>query len=162
MMYCGWFFAVISGLLLPAFSFFIGEIIDSYNPANSSIDAEIAVRNVLWWFIGLGVGNWITSILYYGLLLSFSHRVAKRVRETYLMAILRQESAWFDQVNYTELSSRLDKETLAIKQAVGEKMGNIIYSFSMSLSGFAFAYARGWSLALAITAAGPFMAIMAG
>ena len=54
-----------------------------------------------------------------------------------------------------ELASRVHKETLAIQTATGEKMGNIYFSFSMTISGLAFGFIKGWLMTLFILAAFP-------
>jgi hypothetical protein len=36
--------------------------------------------------------------------------ISTKIKKRYLRAILDQESAWFDQINANELSSRLDNE----------------------------------------------------
>ena len=53
------------------------------------------------------------------------------------------------------MSSRLSKEAGSINRALGEKMGLIVWSFAMSISGFCFAIYRGWLLTLILLAALP-------
>ena len=59
---------------------------------------------------GLTGGIIITSFLQNYLLLSSSASVAARMKTRYLKKILDQESAWFDQCNYMELSARMSRE----------------------------------------------------
>jgi hypothetical protein len=47
-------------------------------------------------------------------------------------------------INYTELSSRLSRETLAIQRALGEKAGQITFAIAMSCAGLAFGFSKGW------------------
>jgi ATP-binding cassette subfamily B (MDR/TAP) protein 1 len=84
----------------------------------------------------------------YSFLLLFSERVVKTTRVKYLEAILRQESAWFDTINPSELSARLAKESSAMQRALGEKMGTIVLAFSMCVAGLTFAVTKGWSFSL--------------
>jgi len=42
--------------------------------------------------------------------MSASSSIVARLKTRYLEAVLRQDSAWFDQINYLEYSSRLVKE----------------------------------------------------
>jgi hypothetical protein len=65
-------------------------------------------------FTCVGIAVWIFSYFMYSLLLLFSERVVKKTRTKYLKAILRQESAWFDTINPSELSAKLSKETAAM------------------------------------------------
>jgi hypothetical protein len=47
-------------------------------------------------FVGIAIGLWIISYCYWALLLNFSLRLSRRIKERYLAAILVQECAWFD------------------------------------------------------------------
>lgn len=60
-------------------------------------------------------------------------------------------------MNPSELSARLSKETAAMQKALGEKMGTIILAFSMTFSGLAFAFTKGWSFSLVLFAAFPLL-----
>jgi len=53
----------------------------------------------------------------------------------------------------------LVKEVLAISRALGEKMGTIIMAFSMTISGLAFAFSKGWSFSLVVLVSFPAIAI---
>lgn len=44
-----------------------------------------------------------------------SLKVVKRIKSAYFKAVLEQESAWFDQVSYTEIASRISAECTAIE-----------------------------------------------
>lgn len=68
---------------------------------------------------------------------------------------MHQECAWFDIVSYTELSSKISKESQAIELALGDKAGQITFAIAMSISGFVVGFMKGWSLALAILAIAP-------
>jgi ABC-type multidrug transport system fused ATPase/permease subunit len=115
LMIIGWIAAGIAGFGMPSFVFIIGNVIDSFDTTKtgpSEMLDTISFMCLLFTIIGCGV--WVTSYVNYGFLLMFSERVAKKTRVKYLEAILKQESAWFDTTNPSELSARLGKETLAI------------------------------------------------
>ena len=48
---------------------------------------------------------------------------------------------------------------LAVQSAIGDKMGNAISNLAMALTGFAVAFARGWSMTLVILACVPILAV---
>ena len=74
--------------------------------------------------------------------------VVRRIKSAYFKAVLEQESAWFDQVNYTELASRISAECNHIEVGIGQKYGQLLQALAMSLSGLLLAFIKGWSLAL--------------
>lgn len=113
MFYLGHFCAVVTGLALPSFSYLMGDVMDSFG--GTSREAQLyKVRTVTIIFTVIGAGVWVLSYCYWSLLVIFSLRVSRRIKEKYLEAILKQECAWFDMINYTELSARVARETLAM------------------------------------------------
>ncbi len=158
-MYFGWLFAACSGAVLPGFIFMIGDVFDSFGPDQDPESTLILIRRVTKIMGLLAVILLVTGFLQYSLTIEAAARVAGRIRVEYLRAILRQESAWFDLTNYTELSARLSKETLSIQKAMGEKYSQIIFSVCMSLSGLSLGMIKGWSLALAMLGIAPIMLI---
>lgn len=103
----------------------------------------------------LGCGVFLFCYLYITYLSIMADRLTLKLKVNYLRAILNQECSWFDQVNTNEMSSRLSKEAGSINRALGEKMGVIVWSFAMSISGFCFAIYRGWLLSLILLGALP-------
>lgn len=93
---------------------------------------------------------WVAGYIYWVMLAQFAARVANRIKQKYLEAILEQECAWFDQVNYTELSSRIARETSAIQKGLGEKAGQLTLNGCMFFAGLAVGFYMGWLLALVL------------
>lgn len=156
-MYTGWIAACITGTGMPSFVFLIGNVIDSFKPTTSLDDTIKTISTMSLIFTLVGFAVWFFSYILYSFLLLFSERVIKRTRTKYLEAILRQESAWFDMVNPSELSARLSKESAAMQKALGEKMGTIILAFSMCVAGLTFAFTKGWSFSLVLLVVFPFL-----
>lgn len=65
-------------------------------------------------FVIVGCGMYVFSFIYYSFLLISSEKIARRTKVAYIDAILKQESGWFDTNNPSELSAKIEKETLAI------------------------------------------------
>ena len=122
MMVFGYIFSIASGLGIPSFSYILGDVIRVFTtPGGDMIQRiiPIVVR-----FIIIGSGMFTTAYICYICLAIMSERIGRKTRVAYLRAVLRQEIQWFDNdVNYTELSSRLSRECLSIKNSLGEKMG---------------------------------------
>lgn len=111
--------------------------------------------------IGIGVATGLAGFIYWSLLLRFANAVAKRTKENYLAAILKQETGWFDSFNYNELGGRITQESMKINKAIGEKVGLVLYAVGMSITGIVVGFVNGWSLALLMLAIGPLMGIAA-
>lgn len=107
-MYFGWLAACLTGLGIPSFIFLIGDVIDSFSPTNSKEDTLNKIKQITLIFTLIGIGVWIFGFIFYGFLLTFSEKVARRTRVAYLKAILKQDCTWFDTNNYQELPSRMN------------------------------------------------------
>lgn len=107
----------------------------------------------------LGVIILVAAYIRDALLRSASEKIVAKFKERYVRAIIAQEAAWFDQVNITELNSRVARESLSMKAAIGDKLGMIIYGLAMCVSGLSIGVWRGWSLALAMLLIGPMIGI---
>jgi ATP-binding cassette subfamily B (MDR/TAP) protein 1 len=104
---------------------------------------------------------------------------AKRIRENYLKAILRQDIAFFDKVGAGEVATRIQTDTRRsisisesfhafvsrlflldlVQQGTSEKVALVVHFVAAFITGFALAYARSWRLSLALTAIVPCMVI---
>ena len=120
------------------------------------------IREICFVLLGLAVGVFIFSFFQNWFLMKVSATVSAKIKTKYLKAILNQESAWYDQNNYLEMSSRIGKETDAIADGIGRKYGNVLYSYCMCLAGFATGMYKGWSLSLAMLGIAPIMLIGMG
>jgi ABC-type multidrug transport system fused ATPase/permease subunit len=62
----------------------------------------------------------------------------------YFKAVLEKDSTWFDEHNPTEMASKIAKETVTIQRGSGEKVGQVVMSWSGFILGFVFAFIIGW------------------
>lgn len=90
LLYIGWLAAALTGFGLPSFILLLGDVIDSFGSSTKNkyeqLD-EIKKITIIITFIGVGI--WITSYIFYGFLLLFSEKVARRTKVAYLRAILK-------------------------------------------------------------------------
>jgi ATP-binding cassette subfamily B (MDR/TAP) protein 1 len=102
---------------------------------------------------------------------------AKRIRERYLQAVLRQNIAFFDNVGAGEVATRIQTDTRQLSHlilcfvvinlqqidlvqlAMSEKVPIVISFISSFFTGFIIAYVRSWRLALALSSMLPCIAI---
>jgi ATP-binding cassette subfamily B (MDR/TAP) protein 1 len=109
-----------------------------------------------------------------------SEAAAKRIRERYLKAVLRQDIAFFDNVGAGEITTRIQTDTRSwflsfcpctgsinecpcvpdlIQQGLSEKVALVVSLLSSFVTGFVLAFARNWRLALAMSSILPCIAI---
>ena len=88
MLYFGIISAIIAGMGLPSFIFLLGDVMDSYDPLANRSESLKTIRKITAYFVYIGIAIWITSYLFYGLLILFSESVSRKTRFNYLRKIL--------------------------------------------------------------------------
>ena len=110
-----------------------------------------------------------------------SEATAKRIREHYLRAVLRQDIAFFDKVGAGEVTTRIQTDTRTwfrqflshievqttfipdlVQQALSEKVPLVVGFFSTFVTGYVLAYIKNWRLALAMSFIIPSSALSGG
>ena len=125
----------------------------------------------------IGIGIFVCTYAYMYIWVVTGELNAKRVREKYLEATLRQDVAYFDNVGAGEVATRIQTDTRKtpspllvsdvlirerldlVQQGTSEKVALTISYLSSFATGFILAYAREWRLALAMSSLLPCMAI---
>jgi hypothetical protein len=92
----GHFFALLVGVSIPIFQYFLSDLFDAFGPLMSKDEQMQKVELTVRILIGVGFGTWLLAYLYTSLLSSFALSLSRRVKKQYLTAILNQECAWFD------------------------------------------------------------------
>jgi len=88
MFYVGHFCAIITGLALPSFSYLFGDALDSFS--GSSVDDQLKkIKTIVLIMLIIACGAWVLTYLYSSLLIIFSLRVSRRIKEKYIEAILK-------------------------------------------------------------------------
>ncbi|KAH9174816.1 P-loop containing nucleoside triphosphate hydrolase protein [Lactarius sanguifluus] len=107
----------------------------------------------------IGVGLFVSTYIYMYIWVYTAEVAAKRIRERYLKAVLRQDIAFFDNVGAGEITSRIQTDTHLIQRGLSEKVALVVSYFAAFVTGFVLAFARNWRLALAMSAILPSIAI---
>lgn len=107
----------------------------------------------------IGVGMFVCTYVYMTVWTYTGEVNAKRVRERYLQAVLRQEIAYFDDVGAGEVATRIQTDTHLVQQGISEKVPIVVSFLAAFVTGFVLAYIRSWRLALALTSIFPCIAI---
>ncbi|KAI0287211.1 ABC transporter transmembrane region-domain-containing protein [Russula brevipes] len=135
--------------------------INRNDPQSSSLIEEAARRfrhvaaEDASYLIYMGVGMFICTYIYMCTWVLTAEVTAKRVRERYLKAVLRQEIAFFDKVGVGEVTTQIQTNTHLVHQGLSEKVALVVSYISAFITGFVLAFARNWRLALAMCAMVP-------
>lgn len=130
-------------------------------PAAASNFRHSAAQNALYLTL-IGVGMFVCTYLYMLIWVWTGEVNAKRVRERYLQAVLRQDIAYFDNVGAGEVATRIQTDTHLVQQGISEKVALVVNFFAAFVTGFVLAYIRSWRLALALSSILPCIAVTGG
>ncbi|KDQ62305.1 hypothetical protein JAAARDRAFT_54276 [Jaapia argillacea MUCL 33604] len=103
------------------------------------------------YLVCIGIGMFVCTYLYMVGWVYTGEVNAKRIREKYLQAVLRQDIAFFDNVGAGEVATRIQTDTHLVQQGISEKVALVVSFISAFFTGFIMAYVRSWRLALALS-----------
>nr|AKC42134.1 ABCB1 [Petromyzon marinus] len=171
MMVVGLIFAIANGAALPVMIILFGEMTDTFvNDAQNNTGTNVTESESLedqmtryaYYYVGIGGGAFLASYIHISFWVLSASRQARRIRETFFHAVLRQEIGWFD-VNQTgELNTRLTDDINKVTDGMGDKVSLLAQSLATFISGFIIGFIKGWKLTLVILAISPVLAISAG
>ncbi|KAL0958172.1 hypothetical protein HGRIS_000335 [Hohenbuehelia grisea] len=111
------------------------------------------------YIVYIGLGMFACTFIYMYTWVYTAEINAKRIRERYLKAVLRQDIAWFDDIGPGEVATRIQTDTHLVQQGMSEKIALSVNYVSSFITGFVVAYVRNWRLALALSSILPCIAI---
>ncbi|KXN88295.1 Leptomycin B resistance protein pmd1 [Leucoagaricus sp. SymC.cos] len=130
-------------------------------PAAAAAFRSAAAKNASY-LVYIGVGMFFCTYIYMFVWVYTGEINAKRVRERYLQAVLRQDIQYFDKVGAGEVATRIQTDTHLVQQGTSEKVALVVNFLAAFVTGFVLAYARSWRLALAMSSILPCIGITGG
>ncbi|KAI8620681.1 putative ABC transporter protein, partial [Chytriomyces sp. MP71] len=109
-------------------------------------------------FVYFGIAMLVAGYASQALWVLAGENQARRIREQYMRAILRQDMSWFDLAQDGSLTTRLAQDTGLIQDGISEKFGLVVQNLAQFLTGFVISFVKGPTLALVLLAAIPLMA----
>jgi ATP-binding cassette subfamily B (MDR/TAP) protein 1 len=146
------------GLSMPLFSLIFGNTINTFGPQD--IDHLLDNINTMclrFIFLAFGVlfagglSNWLWT---------YTGRVTvRRIKSEYFRYIMRQEQAWFDEVDPFQFSTKIQAQCTTIETGLGQKVGMCISSITMFVSSFIVGFTTSWSLSLVLCSGIPILLV---
>jgi len=95
-------------------------------------------------YLIIGAILWVLSFLFFSFWSIISEKVGYEFKYRYLHAVLKQESAWYDEKDPLALPTTISNECAKIQAATGEKFIMILNGIAQSIGGFIVAFSIGW------------------
>ncbi|KAK4286054.1 hypothetical protein QN277_002665 [Acacia crassicarpa] len=148
--------AVGSGAVQPVNAFFVGILISVYFDSETS-KIKSKTRGLALTFLGIGVFNFLTSILQHYSFAVMGERLTKRIREKLLGKLLTFEMGWFDDEENTSaaICARLTSEANMVRSLVGDRLSLLTQAIFGSIFAYALALVLTWRLSLVMIAVQP-------
>ncbi|KAG6907876.1 hypothetical protein DXG01_007040 [Tephrocybe rancida] len=148
-----------------------GTVINYANTGNATAIAQVPAAAAHFrhtaaldasYLVYIGVGMFVCTYVYMYVWVYTGEVNAKRIRERYLKAVLRQDIQFFDNVGAGEVATRIQTDTHLVQQGISEKVALVVNFGSAFLTGFILAFIRNWRLAFALASMLPCMGITGG
>ncbi|CAF1240166.1 unnamed protein product [Rotaria sordida] len=149
---------ICNGGVQPAFGVILSKVIAVFQECDLHAQ-EKRVNFYVIIFVGLGGLMLITMFLQTFFFTISGEALTQRLRAKIFRLLLRQEIAYFDQLENSTgaLCTRLSTEASAVQGATGIRIGTMLQNFSNLGVGIILAFFYGWALTLIVLAFVPFM-----
>jgi ATP-binding cassette subfamily B (MDR/TAP) protein 1 len=165
----GFFAAIAAGVPFPLIGIVFGQLVDNFNSATcdtgqatgSAEDLQSSINSKVLLLIYIAIATFVliyTHILCWNIT---SQRLAQRVRDRYLRSLLRQDIAFFDNLQAGEVSSRLNGDIQAIETGTSEKVGVFLTCVSFCVTAYIVAFIKDAKLAGMLVSLVPAFLLMA-
>lgn len=115
--------------------------------SSDSASIQAAVNAKVLSVIYVTIANFCLIWLHCGCWSLFGERVVRKLRYTYLKALLRQDLAFFETLPAGDVAARLDADLQTVQAGTSEKVGIVIQSISYFVAAYVVAFMKDTKLA---------------
>ena len=145
-----------TGCAMPIIMVLMGQMLDNLNTQHSSL--QDLVNQTCIYYIIVGAGTVLFSMLQVVNLTFVGERNAHRLRSKYVKAILSQEIGWFDTIGAAELSTKVADHCGKLQDGMGNKLGDLVQAIFQFICGMGASFYECWQLTLVLLAGIPIIA----
>ncbi|KAI8149541.1 P-loop containing nucleoside triphosphate hydrolase protein [Fennellomyces sp. T-0311] len=165
---CSMGIGAIQPVVIIIFGDLLTELGDALMPAmsNPALMEDIKLlpltHDIILIFVYMGTATLVAAYVAQSFWIITGENQTRRIRQSYVHAILRQDLGWFDKSEEGSLTTRLAADTQLIQDGISEKCGIMLMAIGAFISGFIIAFVEGWNLAVIILATMPVLAACGG
>lgn len=153
---CGFFFAVLAGLALPASLFLFADVMGDVSAvAEEGIGPVVEVAYTM---MVLGVISLVTETLVVGFMETAANEMTQELKSKWFQAVVRQDMAYFDLEDVSGTATIISTNGAKFHKGVGVKLGHGVQYGVTVVAGFALAFWASWKVTLTTLAVVPVMA----
>lgn len=132
--------AIIGGGMIPSISIIMGDVTDTFDPSTSPDKVLHDMKKVAIAITILAGCIWIFSYFYFAFWQHLAENITSDLRKRYMQSLMKQEIAFFEKEDVSQLPSQISEYFVTIQQSIGEKFSNILYSLCAVISGVVIAF----------------------
>ncbi|OAQ59881.1 multidrug resistance protein 3 [Pochonia chlamydosporia 170] len=143
--------AAAAGAAMPLMTVVLGSLVGKFSDLSdkSSLDSFVdEINQLIRYFIYIGVGILVSNSLFVTGFTSIGGRITKRLRSSYLEALLRQNMAFLDSLGAGEVAARITADMNLVQDGISQKVGLAIGGLGSFISALVIAFVKSWRLAL--------------
>lgn len=149
-LFVGYLCAILSGAALPLTNFILGRVTQDFSDLItkdlSSEDFQPSVDQYALYFVYLGVAVSGLSFVSTFLLAERGEALVGRVRQHYFAAIIKQNTAYFEQIGHSEVTRRIIDDTHLIQEAISENSGICLAGLANFISAIIVGFVSSWKI----------------
>lgn len=148
--------SMVCGSISALFAYILSAVLSIYyNPDPLYIKNEI--KKYCFVLIGISFGALVFNTVQHSFWEIVGENLTKRVRQTMLEAILRNEVSWFDREenNSSQVAARLASGATNVRSAIGDRISMIVQNSALMLVACTIGFVLQWRLALVLIAVFP-------
>ncbi|KAI9749986.1 MAG: GTPase-activating protein [Chaenotheca gracillima] len=147
--------AIGGGAVMPLMTVIFGQLTGEFQGFFQGTTSPSAFSSSLshftLYFVYLGIGEYITIYISTVGFIYTGDRIAAKIREQYLAAILRQNIAFFDKLGAGEITTRITADTNLVQDGISEKIGLTLTAIATFVTAFVIGFVKYWRLTLILT-----------
>jgi len=147
--------SIVAGAVMPLMTVVFGGLTTTFSNFFYGVTSKAEFNHLLGaytlYFLYLGIVEFVTIyVSTVGFIYTGEH-VTQKIRENYLLALLRQNIGFFDKLGAGEITTRITADTNLIQDGISEKVGLTLTAVATFITAFIIAYVRYWLLALILS-----------
>jgi ATP-binding cassette subfamily B (MDR/TAP) protein 1 len=155
----GSIFGFIAGCAQPAFSVLFGKLITAILITKDREELKHTINWTCLYFLGIAVGAFIFTYAMNACWAIAGEKIARKIRDRYFRALLKQEIAYFDRHTSGAISSSINSDIVIVQAGISEKFGNLFSHLGLIIVGLVLAFYYGWKMSLILLGCAPILVI---
>ena len=136
---------------MPVFALVYGMVANDFTPTSTPESIKTAGTKTALYMLYIGIATFFLSFLGTFLWSWVGARLNIRLKKMYFNSLTSQELGWFDVTGPEKLTITYVEDMTKMKDAIGHKNHQLIFSVATCLLGFLVGYIQGWWYSVIVT-----------